>query len=93
MRDSVGSCSEDVTIVNESGLHARSAASIARVARHARFGVRIRKGNEGANAKDVMDVLSLACQKGSVVTISIENPSDKDVLIQLVTLVQNGFGE
>jgi phosphocarrier protein len=91
--ESDGICSRNVTIVNASGLHARSAASIALVARHARCGVWIRKGGETVSAKDVMDILSLACQKDAVITICIEDAVDIGVLNQLVALVENGFEE
>ncbi len=93
MKNPAAACSQEVTVANEAGLHARSAASIAKLARHARFRVWIRKGDTSADAKDVMDVLSLACPKGSLITLSVEDLSDKKVLTRLVRLVQNGFEE
>jgi len=91
--DSTTACSKDVAIVNASGLHARSAAAIARLARLARSRVWVRKEKETADAKDVMDVLSLACEKGAVITLAVEDPSDREILNRLVRLVQDGFGE
>ncbi len=93
MPDSRGVCSRRVTIVNASGLHARSAASIARVAKEARSGIWVQRDTERADAKDIMDILSLGCQKGDVISVCVEDPSDRHVLMRLVTLVQNGFGE
>lgn len=93
MPPSDGTYSRHVTIVNVSGLHARCAASMAVLARKAQGGVWIRKGSERVDAKDVMDILSLGCQKDSVVTLSVENSGDMDILNRLAALVEDGFEE
>lgn len=83
----------DVTLVNELGLHARSAVQIARIAKTARGGVWILRAEEKADAASVMDVLTLACEKGSVLTLAIDDPRDASVLDALAGLVESGFGE
>ena len=93
MIDLLGPCTKDVAIINDLGLHARSAASIARVARCAKSKVWITREGESADATDVMDILTLACGKGTMITIRIDDPRDKDILTRLVALVEGGFGE
>jgi phosphocarrier protein HPr len=81
------------TLVNALGLHARSAARIARVAQNARASVRIAYGDLEADATSVIDILTLACAKGEILEFTIEAPEDYDILRTLVELVKDGFGE
>ena len=81
------------TIINELGLHARSAAQIAEIARASRGNVWVMKGDEKADASSVMDILTLLCEKGTKIRIIIEDPADNDILNAIVDLVENGFGE
>ncbi|QTA89364.1 HPr family phosphocarrier protein [Desulfonema magnum] len=86
--------SKDVVIVNELGLHARSAARIAEIAGSAKSEVRIRKGEEEVDAKSIIDMLTLGCAKNSTITIKIgDYDSDINILNRIVELVESGFGE
>ena len=85
--------SRQVVIVNELGLHARSAAQIAALANRSTASVWIQKGNEKADASSIVDILTLACEKGSKITISIENKADFNILEAITELVEGGFGE
>jgi phosphocarrier protein len=87
------SLTREVTLVNQLGLHARSAVQIARIAKTARGGVWILRGPERADAASVMDVLTLACEKGSTLTLAVDDPQDAPVLDALAGLVESGFGE
>jgi phosphocarrier protein len=40
-----------------------------------------------------VDILTLACEKGSKITISIENKADFNILEAITELVEGGFGE
>lgn len=82
-----------VTIVNELGLHARSAGKTAAIAREAVSGVWIEAQGEVADARSIMDVLSLGCAKGTVVTIKIDDPADIEILTAIEDLVKGGFEE
>jgi phosphocarrier protein HPr len=83
----------DVVVVNEFGLHARSAARIARLAKSARAGIWVSRGGEKADATSVLDLLGIACEKGTTLTLAIDDPLDTPVLEDLVRLVESGFGE
>ena len=85
--------SRKVTIVNELGLHARSAAKIAELANRSKASVWIQKGDEKADASSIVDILTLACEKGTKITIHIENKSDLSILEDITELVKSGFGE
>lgn len=81
------------TINNELGLHARSAAQIAEIARNSKGNVWVMKDDEKADASSIMDILTLLCEKGTKIRIIIEDSADTDILNAIVDLVDNGFGE
>jgi phosphocarrier protein len=84
-----------VTIINELGLHARSAAQIAKIAGNstATANVWLKKGDKIADAASIIDILTLACEKGTSITILIEDWADIDILNDIADLVESGFGE
>jgi phosphocarrier protein len=85
--------SREVVIVNELGLHARSAAKIAAIASHAESQVYISREGETVDAKSIIDMLTLACAKGMQITISIDSSRDAGILSEIAALVEDGFGE
>ena len=92
MATSKKNCRE-VIIKNELGLHARSAAQIAEIVQNAKAAVWIKRGDEQVDASSIMDILTLACEKGTRISIIIDDPSDINILNAVVELVDNGFGE
>ena len=93
MRETGQAFSKNVTVVNDLGLHARSAAKIAEIARDAVSKIWLQKNEERVDAGSILDILTLACGKGSKLTIVINDRSDMKTLNRIVELVKNGFGE
>jgi len=93
MIDSAFKLTRQVIVNNELGLHARSAAKIAKLAGRSKSAVWIQKGSAKADASSILDILTLECEKGSQITIGIENKADSDILESIVELVEKGFGE
>ena len=85
--------SRTITIVNDLGLHARSAAKLAKLAETANGSVWITKNGHTADAASMLDILTLACPKGSAVTVSIEDEADIKILERIAALIRSGFGE
>ena len=85
--------SRDVLIINELGLHARSAAGIAKLAQNANSKVWLIRGKERVDASSIIDILSLACSKGSKITLKIDEESDTDILNEIIELIKKGFWE
>jgi len=81
------------TVINELGLHARPAARIAAIANEAQSDVWLYKNGEQADATSIIDILSLACFKGTVVTLEINNPADAPVLNKIIDFFERGFEE
>jgi phosphocarrier protein len=93
MNNSANEHSRHVAITNDLGLHARSAAKIAKLVQHAKSNVWIIKDGNKADASSIIDILTLACPKGSIITLKIDDQSDLGILNDLVGLFESGFGE
>jgi len=85
--------SKKLVIINELGLHARSAAMIANLARQAKSKGCITKEGSTANAASILDILTLVCEKGTQIDITIEDRTDMDILEGIEKLVKMGFEE
>ncbi len=85
--------SQDALVASKLGIHARTAAMIAGLARKAKGDFRIESGDEKADAKSIMDILALACAKGVKVTLTIQEQSDIEALKALKKITEQGFGE
>ena len=85
--------SREVTIINELGLHARAAAKIAALAQKAESTIWLLKNEEKADASSILDILMLACPKGTKIKLSAEGYSDIEILDSIAKLVQRGFEE
>jgi phosphocarrier protein HPr len=83
----------DLIIVNELGLHARSAAQLAKTARKADKGVWLQLEDRRVDAKQVLDILTLGAGQGACIRVGIEQAQDMPTLEQIVALINAGFGE
>ncbi len=84
---------KEVLIVNERGLHAKSAGQVVKIAKKAQGTVWIIKGKEKADAASILDLMALYCPPGTRIRIAIDNPVDIGILKILCALVENGFDE
>ena len=87
------SLKKNVTVVNELGLHARSAAMLAKAAQKAAGRVWVAKQDDCVDAKQVIDILTLAAAQGDQVSITVELAADAEILKTIVALFETGFGE
>jgi phosphocarrier protein HPr len=85
--------SEDVTIVNALGLHARAAARFVQLAGRFRSKVRVTRDGRQVDGKSIMGILLLAAAKGAVINIAADGVDEVDALQSLAALVRTGFGE
>ena len=83
----------DLEIINELGLHARSAAKLAKTAQCADKGVWLQSGEEEVDAKQIIDILTLGACQGDRVRVRIDDEADLDILDRIAELFKSGFGE
>jgi phosphotransferase system HPr (HPr) family protein len=87
------SCSREVCVADLLGLHARLAAKIMTVAKKAKSAVWIIRGKDKRDASNILDILTISCSKGSLLTVEIDNPLDIDCLNQIADLINRDTGE
>ncbi len=84
---------ENVTIVNKLGLHARAASKLVNCASQFESEVFItRKGNR-VNAKSIMGVMMLAASMGVEVALEVEGNDEQTCRDALILLINDRFGE
>lgn len=88
-----GAVTARTTITNRLGLHARAAAKLARTAAAFAADTRLWKGGEWADAKSVLDLISLGCPVGTEVAITAEGPDAPAAAAAAIALVNDKFGE
>ncbi len=84
---------QEFTIVNKLGLHARASALFVKTA--IRFGADIRVEREGVevNGKSIMGIMMLAAAKGSTISLKVDGEDEEQAMAELGDLIANGFGE
>ena len=85
--------SQQVTIINKLGLHARAASKLVNQASHFESEVFIDKDGNRVNAKSIMGVMMLAASKGTDVILEAEGSDEQACLEAMVLLVNDRFGE
>ncbi|TVR40492.1 MAG: HPr family phosphocarrier protein [Planctomycetota bacterium] len=82
-----------VTISNKMGLHARPSTAIAGAAGNFSSQVWLEKEGLSVDAKSVLELLMLAAECGSTVTISAEGDDAEAAVDAIVSLIESRFGE
>jgi len=86
--------SETVEIVNQRGLHARASAKFVNaVAKLDGVAVKVAKDGNEANGGSILGLMMLGAAKGDAIDIHVDGDSADQVLMKLVGLVKDGFGE
>lgn len=82
-----------VTIINETGLHARPASMFVKKASEFKSSVELVHDGEKVNAKSIMGIMKLGLAKGTEVTIETHGEDEELALNSMVELIESGFGE
>ena len=78
---------------NKLGLHARSAASIVKVVQQFKSKIYIEHKGQTVDGESILDILTLACPYGGMLTIRAEGVDATAAIKELEKLVENKFGE
>ena len=82
-----------LTIKNELGLHARSAAMIVRVLERYRSSVFLERDGNQVDARSLLDILTLACPKDSRIVVRADGDDAREAVDSIEKLVEDKFGE
>jgi phosphoenolpyruvate-protein phosphotransferase len=83
----------EITIHNETGLHARPAKTLVNLVKQFKSDIVIRHGEKKANAKSLISVLTLGASKGSQLKIEVNGEDEETALAQIESAILAGLGE
>ena len=82
---------QDVTITNSVGLHARPATFFIQKANSYKSSIWVEKDDRSVNAKSLLGVLSLGIAQGMTVTLVADGQDEDEALQGLSDLIDTGF--
>ena len=80
-------------IKNKLGLHARPAAKLVSVSTKYKASIYFEIDGQQANGKSILSVLTMACPKGSMMTIRAEGRDARAAVDALGKVIEDKFGE
>ncbi len=86
-------CEAEVEIINKLGLHARAALKFVELSSKHSSQVTVAREGREVNGKSILGLMTLAAQKGTILSIETSGDDEKELLDALRTLVSNKFGE
>ena len=83
----------EITINNETGLHARPAKTLVNLVKQFKSDIIIWHGEKKANAKSLISVLTLGASKGSQLRIVVNGEDEESALAEIEAAILSGLGE
>ena len=84
---------QEITVQNEVGLHARPATYFIQKANEFKSGIWVEKEERRVNAKSLLGVLSLGIVGGTTIRIIADGADEQAAVEGLIKLVNSGFSE
>ena len=85
--------SNEVTVKNSVGLHARPATFFIQRANEFKSSVWVEKDERRVNAKSLLGVLSLGIVKGTKISIIADGNYEEEAVKTLIELIESNFSE
>ena len=83
--------SKIVTVLNESGLHARPASVLVKTASKYKSDFYIRMYGYKVNGKSILGVMTLAAEYGAEMELIFDGPDEEDAVREIASLFENKF--
>lgn len=84
---------QKVTIKNKSGIHARPAGELAKVAKNCKSDTLMLLDNKIINIKSVLNLMAAAIRQGTEVVIQCSGENEEADLQLIVDAINSGLGE
>jgi len=84
---------QQVTIVNRLGLHARAAAKFVQTAAAFKCEISVAKAGNKVNGKSIMGLMMLAASQGTTLDLATSGENEEGAMRALATLIAERFGE
>ena len=85
--------SEQISLPNPAGLHARPAAALVKIAKEYCAVIELSCGEKRVAAKSLTAILNLGTRQGSVIQVHANGADARDALSELVPAIRAGLGE
>lgn len=83
--------SQKITVRNESGIHARPASVLAKVAMRCSSDINIRVGNQDINPKSVLNLMAAAIKSGTEILVECTGEDEEADLQTLIDVITSGL--
>ena len=83
----------EIVIHNPTGLHARPAKVLVKLAKQFKSDIKIQNGEKIANAKSMVSVLTLGASKGSNVIVMVDGEDEELALAEIESAIRSGLGD
>lgn len=84
---------KEVKVMNETGLHARPASLLVKTASAFVSDIQLIIDEKTADAKSIINVLSLGLRKDDVLKVEASGIDEADAITHMTALFANGFGD
>lgn len=84
---------QEVTIKNRAGIHARPAALIVQTANEYQCEIFLEKDNNSINAKSIMGIITLGAGYNTIIKVKTDGSDEDDALKAIVKLFESRFEE
>lgn len=85
--------SQKVVVKNVSGLHARPAGELVKIAKGCKSDVLLLLGEKVINAKSVINIMAAAIRKDTELIVQCDGENEKEDLKIIVDAINSGLGE
>lgn len=82
-----------VILKNESGLHARPASELAKIASKYQCTINLIVNGKIINAKSILNIMSAGIKTSSEIDIQCDGEDEKKALLEIEKAFKNNFGE
>lgn len=84
---------QEFVVGNQLGLHVRASARLVALAQQFEAEIVLVRNGKEADCKSILDVMSMACDKGSIITIRVDGSGAEDAMLAVAALIDNKFDE
>lgn len=85
--------SKMITVLNKSGLHARPASELAKIATKCDSDVLIKVGEKNINPKSILNIMAAAIRCGTEIEVQCTGATEEQDLNMIITAIEAGLGE
>lgn len=84
---------EKIVLKNETGLHARPASELAKLAAKFNCDININVGDKKVNAKSILSIMAAGIKANTEIEIECNGDDEEIALKEIIEAINNKFGE